>query len=219
MSSNSFKNSNMNGVVLHSSSRRKRVLTAQQRRKYLQKFKNKLKSPKVKFLAMMKLGLKCLQENERVFFFKMPIAFYTRVIVNLSDLVQKHHLAITKKSGNVINVKTVNALRNKIAVKNAFMKYVVKDSLPWARKQIQSEMGQFGKCKYVVREYYEEIEQINNEEGQPKEGEIQEVKEEANAEEEEEIQVKRVYLNPEKEVFVNDPIHKQHLSSKFRAMC
>merc|ERR1712137_616146 len=217
MSRNTFTNLENNGVVLHSSSRRKRVLTAQQRRKYLEKFKNKLKSPKVKFMAMMKLGLQCMKENER-FIFKLPMAYYMRVVQYLSKQVGDHNINIIKRYGDAVNIKTVNSLRNKIAVKNAFMKYVVRDSLPWAKRQIKEEMGKFGSSKFVVREYYEEIEKMNNETGQiePKnEDQIKEKKTEPKKEEKkEDIKVNRIYLNPEKEKFVNEPIHKPHLSNE-----
>lgn len=202
----------MNGVVVHSSGRRRRVLTAQQRQKYLQKFKQKLKSPKLKFIAMMKMGLKCLLENER-FMFKLPMAFYMRVIVNLSDSVQTHHATVVKRYGEAINSKTVNAYRNKIAVKNAFMKYVVRDSLPWAQRQLEDRLGKFGKSKFVVREYYEEIEQADPAEQPQAEDQIKEEKPEEKGKEED-IKVKRVYLNPEKEEFVNEPMHRPHLKSK-----
>jgi hypothetical protein len=176
----------------------------------LEKFKNKIRSPKVKFMASMKLAFVCLKENER-FQIKMPLCYHVNVVMNLSRLVSSHHYNVERRAKGNITIETVNAFRNKTAFKNAFMKFVVVDSLPWARNQIKEEKGQFGKNAFVVREYYEEMEiEEKKEENQIKE----EKPNEEEAGKEENIKVKRIYLNPLKEEFVNQPIHKKHLQGK-----
>lgn len=130
----------------------------------------------------------------------------------MSRLVSNHHHLVQRQYKGNVTLETVNALRNKTAFKNAFMRFVVRDSLPWAREQIKEEMGQFGKNTFVVKEYYEdiEIEEENKDENQIKE---EKPKENEDAKEEN-FKVKRIYLNPLKEEYVNKPIHKKHLAGK-----
>ena len=214
MTSKASETTQSDALVVRRGAGSKRQLSSRERRKYLQKFKNKLQSPKVKFIASMKMAFKCLLKNER-FVVHLPLPYYVRIINEVFKGVSSRFADVEERYGSAINSHSVNALRNKIAVKNAFMKYVVNDSLDWASNMIKQEIGEFGNCQYVIREYIEEIDMI--EEAQ----EVMEVKEkkdekpEDKPKQEENVKVKRTYINPENEEFINNPIHKNHLSSTF----
>jgi hypothetical protein len=161
----------------------------------------------------MKLAFVCMKESER-FQIRMPLCYHVKVVMSLSSLVQNFCDRTQKAHNGKLTIETVKALRNKVALKNAFMKYVVRDSLPWAKDQIKEEIGAFGKHQYVVREYYEEIEQENKEEENERPKNSNTIEEEKPENEEEKFTIKRIFLNPKKEEFVNNPIHKKHLTSK-----
>jgi hypothetical protein len=162
----------------------------------------------------MKMALICLRQNER-FVVHMPLPFFTHLLNKLFRRIGERYDYMQEKYGTTVNIHTVNALRNKVALKNAFMQYVVRDSLGWANDAIKQEMGKFQKCTFVVKEYLEEVEFIKPEE----EGEIKEQKPEPAPEskpeeqKEENIKVTRTFQNPDNEAFVNQPVHKEHLSS------
>lgn len=189
----------------------KSILCKKKKATYLNRFKHRLKSDKGKFRASMKLAFKCLQQNWKIKVV-LPPAFYLKMVSQLLKSTKNYYFRLKEIKGREIDIHIVNAKRNMVAVKNAFMGKVIFDSLNWAKGQIKEEIGEIGKRFQRKREeiqiqFWSKIEKSSS-------NKILEENENDNKESENFNLFDESLLNKHTEDFVNQPIQNKHLTGK-----
>jgi hypothetical protein len=191
-----------------------RNLSAKQKKKYLLNFKNKLNNPKIKFRNSMKFSFKCLKQSSKLIIIR-PFTYYMKFISRIIYHNEIQTKQILKRYKDELNVLTVNSSRNNIAIKNAFIQFVVYDSLKWAKGKIREELGQFGVCME-----HEQIKALMLKEEETLKEQSNKIIEEGKKKKQKKAEKKKpeeVFLNLdelEKREYLNLPIHKKHLTGK-----